>query len=565
MILNIDLNKKSSNKEEYRHFVAGRTLSSRLIAKYVQPDIHPLSQKNVLVICPASFAGTPVPNSNRLSIGAKSPLTGGIKESNIGGRVPDLIARSGIRAITVSGALEELSVLIIDKGNCRFEKAPELKGLMNYELFEKLYEKYGKNVGILGIGPAGENKLINSTISGNDLEGHASRHAGRGGMGAVMGSKNIKAIIFLEPGSPMIMPPEDTKKEFLKVSRDFAQRIIKSKVNMTLFSNLSLVSYINRLGALPIRNYRESSSEEALALSGENIVDELKSRGGRMGHACSKGCVVRCSNIIHDKNGEYVTSGFEYESIVMLGSNLGIFNFDKVVPLERFCDEFGLDTIETGASFAVAAEAGLAEFGNAESFSALTHEIRSLSPFGRLLASGSGLLGKVFGITRVPAIKNQSMAAYDPRGLKGTGTTYATSTMGADHTAGNVFPAVSKVDVRNGEGQVAESLYRQIMYTAFDIFLCIYVGATEENLDTIATLVNLFYNEQITKEDIFEIAKSTITLEMKFNEACGLNSRHNLMPEFFIEEEDSRGNKYDVPNSELRAAPEILKGLEIRK
>ncbi len=564
MILRIDLNNRSFEKEEYKHFIGGRTLCSRLITEQVRPDIHPLSEKNVLVICPASFAGSMVPNSNRLSIGAKSPLTGGIKESNIGGRVPDLVARNGYRAITIIGSLEELSVIVIGKEDLKIEETPELKGLMNYELFERLYERYGKNIGILGVGPAGENRLMNSTISGNDLEGHASRHAGRGGMGAVMGSKKIKAIVFREPYTRMFMPEEDKRKEFISTCREFAQKTIKNRLNMTLFSNLSLVSYINRLEALPIRNYRESSSEEALALSGENIKEVLESRGGRMGHACSKNCVVRCSNVIHDKDGRYVTSGFEYESTVMLGSNLGLFNFDEVAPLERFCDDFGLDTIETGATFAVAAEAGLAEFGDPNSFMALTEEIRTMTPLGRILTSGAGLFGKVFGVTRVPVVKNQSMAAYDPRSLKGTGTTYATSPMGADHTAGNVFPAVSKVDVRGSVNQVEESLYRQIMYTALDMFICIYVGATEENLDTIAKLVNLFYREEITKEDIFEISKETIMLETRFNEACGLSSKTNVMPEFFTNEKESRGDVYDIPPSELQKASEILNHITIR-
>jgi aldehyde:ferredoxin oxidoreductase len=136
--------------------------------------------------------------------------------------------------------------------------------------------------------------------------------------------------------------------------------------------------------------------------------------------------------------------------------------------------------------------------------------------------------------------------------------------MGADHTAGNVFPAVSKVDVRGSVNQVEESLYRQIMYTALDMFICIYVGATEENLDTIAKLVNLFYREEITKEDIFEISKETIMLETRFNEACGLSSKTNVMPEFFTNEKESRGDVYDIPPSELQKASEILNHITIR-
>jgi aldehyde:ferredoxin oxidoreductase len=545
----IDLTDGAVIRKDYKNIFGGRSLSSKIIAEKTPPTIHPLDSSNTLVIAPTTLAGTSAPNVNRLSVGAKSPLTGGIKEANVGGRVPDVLARLGHRALVVQGKAERLSILRVSKEKCWIEDGTAYREMPNYQLYPALYEQYGENVGILAIGPAGEKKMLSATVSGNDLEGNPSRHAARGGLGAVMGSKNLKAIVIDNPGKGLRKPANE--KRFKEISRNFSKKLIDNSEPVRKFGNLLLVGYINSLKALPINNYRISESKDALSLTGENVSVKILERGGKMGHRCSRGCVICCSNIIQDENGDYVTSGFEYETIVMLGSNLGLFDFESVAAMERICDDLGIDTIEIGTALATAAEANLAAFGDSESFMKLIMEIQNMTPLGKILASGSEITGKVFGVTRVASVKGQGLAAYDPRGIKGTGVTYATSPMGGDHTAANLLPGTVDVDVRAKEGQVGASKDIQAMVAAVDSCGCIYVGITEENIETFASLIESFYDETCTGERLLEIGRETLKLENEFNIRAGISPQKNDLPSFFRDEPDSAGDYFDIEPTSL--------------
>jgi aldehyde:ferredoxin oxidoreductase len=549
MTLMIDLTDGTVIRKDYEHVFGGRSLSSKIIAEKTPPTIHPLDSLNALVIAPTTLAGTSAPNVNRLSVGAKSPLTGGIKEANVGGRVPDILARLGHQALIVQGKAERLSILRVSKEKCWIEDGTAYEEMPNYQLYPALYEQYGEKVGILAIGPAGEKQLLSATVSGNDLEGNPSRHAARGGLGAVLGSKNLKAIVFDNPGKGLRKPTNE--KEFKELSKNFSKKLIDNSEPVRKFGNLLLVGYINSLKALPINNYRISESKDALSLTGENVSVKIIERGGKMGHRCSRGCVICCSNIIRDENGDYVTSGFEYETTVMLGSNLGLFDFESVVAMERICDDLGIDTIEIGTALATAAEANLATFGDSASFMKLIMEIQNMTPLGIILASGSEITGKVFGVTRVASVKGQGLAAYDPRGIKGTGVTYATSPMGGDHTAANLLPGTVDVDVRAKEGQTKASKDVQAMVAAIDSCGCIYVGITEDNIETFASLIESFYDQTCTGEQLLEIGRATLKLENEFNIKAGISPKKNDLPSFFRDEPDSAGDYFDIEPSSL--------------
>ena len=549
MTLTIDLTDGTVIRKDYENIFGGRSLSSKIIAEKTPPTIHPLDSLNTVVIAPTTLAGTSAPNVNRLSVGAKSPLTGGIKEANVGGRVPDVLARLGHRALVVKGKAEGLSILRVSKEKCWIEDGSAYREMPNYQLYPALYEQYGDNVGILAIGPAGEKKMLSATVSGNDLEGNPSRHAARGGLGAVMGSKNLKAIVIDNPGKGLRKPTNE--KKFKELSRNFSKKLIDNSEPVRKFGNLLLVGYINSLKALPINNYRISESKDALSLTGENVSVKILEHGGKMGHRCSRGCVICCSNIIQDENGDYVTSGFEYETTVMLGSNLGLFDFQRVAAMERICDDLGIDTIEIGTALATAAEANLAAFGDSESFMKLIMEIQNMTPLGKILASGSEITGKVFGVTRVASVKGQGLAAYDPRGIKGTGVTYATSPMGGDHTAANLLPGTVDVDVRAKEGQVEASKDIQAMVATIDSCGCIYVGITKENIETFASLIESFYDETCTGERLLEIGRETLKLENEFNIRAGISPQKNDLPSFFRDEPDSAGDYFDIEPGSL--------------
>ena len=548
-IVTIDLTSGKVTREAYTEIPGGRVLSSKLLYERLDPSVHPLDEDNIMVIAPGSLAGTTAPNCNRMSIGSKSPLTGGIKESNIGGRIPEILAKQGIRALVLEGRAERPSLVRITNDEISVEEAEDLWTTTNYELYPELYKKFGAKIGVLAIGVAGEEKMLSASISGNDLEGNPSRHAGRGGLGAVMGSKNLKAIVVDGNNLKMREPHDPTS--FRKESVELSKRILKSSEVFTKYGNLFLVGFIGKLGGLPINNYRPLSRPESINLSGEKVSEVLKLRGGTMGHRCSTGCIVRCSNVVHDRDGNYLTSGFEYESSVMLGTNLGLFELDEVAPMERFCDDFGLDTIEVGAALATITEAGLAEFGDPVSYNKLLEEIKNLTPLGRLLGAGAAVTGKAFGVSRVATAKNQSLAAYDPRALKGTGVTYATSPMGGDHTAGNCLPGSSKVDVFAKDGQVEESLRTQTIVTSIDMVACIYIGKSDENIRSLARMLSSFYNKEFSEKDFLEFGKETLRIEYLFNVAAGISPGSNDLPGFFRKELGLKGHTFDIDREEL--------------
>jgi aldehyde:ferredoxin oxidoreductase len=183
----------------------------------------------------------------------------------------------------------------------------------------------------------------------------------------------------------------------------------------------------------------------------------------------------------------------------------------------------------------------------------LISEIQKMTPLGKILASGSEIAGKVFGVTRVASVKGQGLAAYDPRGIKGTGVTYATSPMGADHTAANLLPGTGGVDVRAKVGQVEASKAIQAMVAAIDSCGCIYVGITEENIETFASLIESFYNETCTAEQLIEIGRETLKLENEFNIRAGISLQRNDLPNFFRDEPDSTGDYFDIEPSSLES------------
>jgi aldehyde:ferredoxin oxidoreductase len=552
---------KQDVPEEYK-LLGGRGLTSRIVFDEVEPTCDPLGPKNKVILAPGLLAGTIAPSSGRLSIGAKSPLTGGIKESNAGGTVAQKLARLGVKAVIIEGVPENKGthILLIDEAGCKIIQDQAYKGLGNYETAAKLQEIYGKDAGILSIGPAGEYGYSISGIACTNIEGMPSRHAARGGLGSVLGSKGVKAVVVKPSKSKAIQ--YNQLKTFKEISSDWAKEIIPSKKVMTELGTASLVSVVNKLGFLPTRNFSQGSFEEAENMSGQKLAEIVKQRGGKTGHPCHPGCVIRCSNIFNDENGEYLTSGLEYETLVLTGSNLGISDLDAIAWIDRFCDDFGIDTMSTGATLGVAAEAGLATFGDIDSFKNLLNEMKERTTLGRVLGQGSVVTGRVFGVKRVPAVKGQSMSAYDPRGLKGTGVTYLTCPMGADHTAANIMPGRVGFRPETKDGaphdsddmiQVQISRDVQIIVAVFDVTgLCFFVGTTTENIDLMARLINARYGTNLSMDDLLDIALNAIKTEVEFNKRAGITKAQNRLPEFMQTEPlQPKGYTFNIPQEEI--------------
>jgi aldehyde:ferredoxin oxidoreductase len=244
----------------------------------------------------------------------------------------------------------------------------------------------------------------------------------------------------------------------------------------------------------------------------------------------------------NDKDCRYLTSALEYETLVMLGSNLGIDDLDAIAEMDRLCDDFGLDTIEIGGAIGVAMEAKVVTFGDARGAIDLLKEIPKGTPLGRIIGNGVEITGKVFGVSRVPSVKGQGMSGYDPRAMKGIGVTYMSSPMGADHTAACVLPGRTgfdpkeTVDVLKPEGQAQVSSELQIIIAVLDAMgLCFFIGPTVQNLDVLANLHRAKYGSKMTVDELVNLGKDILRTEKDFNNKAGIASVNHL-PDFFQKE-----------------------------
>ncbi len=531
--------------------LGGRAMTSAVVAKEVPPTCHPLSGENKLVIAPGLLSGSAAAMSGRVSVGCKSPLTGGIKEANSGGQGAQVMGRLGYAAIILEGkaADDSLYKVFINKDGVKVESAADLKGLGNYATVEKLSAQYGKKVACISIGQAGEMKMSAASIAFSDMEQRPTRHAGRGGVGAVMGSKGIKAIILDDDGMKMRTPADPEK--FKAANKAFAAGLRKHPVTgegLPAFGTNVLTNVINEAGGYPTDNFQKGQFEGASNISGETQAALENERGGEGSatHGCHRGCIIRCSGTFYDKNGNYLTKQPEYETVWAHGGNCGIDDIDAIAQMDRMDDDFGVDTIEMGATIGVVMEAGLAKFGDAQAAIKLIQEVGDGTPLGRILGNGAAVAGQVFGVERVPVVKRQSMPAYDPRAIQGMGVTYATTTMGADHTAGyavtaNILGVGGSVDALKPEGQVELSRNLQIATTAIDSTgMCLFIAfAILDQPDTFNALVDLigaFIGQPMTGDDVTALGKSVLKKEREFNLAAGFTAKDDRLPDYFKKE-----------------------------
>lgn len=536
--------------------LGGRGLLARILLDEVPPTCEPLGSRNKLILAPGLLVGHMLSSLDRISVGGKSPLTGGIKEANAGGTTGLHMTNLGMKALVIEGAPAEPGwwVLHLSREGGSFEPAKEFAGLGVYEAAKRLLERYGEKVAIAMIGPAGEARFSAAGIQNLDKEGVPSRIAARGGLGAVMGSKGLKAIVFDDAGGEK--PPIADMAAFREAQKAFTKALLAHPQTTIYhdYSTAGMTRMCNGFGGLPTRNFSAGQFEKAEELSGETMRQLLLSRGGESdpSHACMPGCAIQCSNIFGGEDGKAIVSPLEYETIGLLGSNLEIGDLDSIARLNYQVNDLGLDTIETGAALGVAAEAGLLKFGDKEGAMHLLDEIRQATPLGRVLGHGAAMVGKVFGVERVPVVKNQAMSAYEPRAIKGTGVTYATSPQGADHTSGLTIRA--KVDHLDPKGQAELSVKAQINMAGYDTLgACIFAGfGFAAAPETIRDLLNARYGWEVETDILQELGKATLSLEREFNRRAGFTRADDRIPEWMTREPLPPHNTvFDVPEEDL--------------
>lgn len=544
-----DLSVKFEDIAEDFQGMGGRGLTSSIVAKEVDPTCMAIGPYNKLIFAPGLLGGTNAANSGRISVGAKSPLTGGIKESNSGGQAGQYLAKLGIQGIVIEGVPEagKLYKLLVAKDKAELVSADELKGLGNYDTVAKLEEVHGPKNGFVSIGQAGEMLLSGASIAFTDRELRPTRHAGRGGLGAVMGSKGLKAMV-INPSDGEMAPLKDPEA-FKAAAKRFAKGLAEHPVTSEGLANYGtaiLINILNEAGGLPTRNFSSGRFEGAEKVSGETLNQLTAERKGTIKHGCMSGCVIRCSGVYLGPDGKYMSKWPEYETLWAWGPNCGIDDLDAIARIDRMCDDFGVDTIEMGTAMAVAMEGGLLPFGDVAGAEKIMAEIGAGTPLGRILASGTETTGKAFGVKRIPTVKGQSMPAYDPRAVKGVGVTYATTPMGADHTAGyavasNILAVGGATDPLSAEGQAELSQAFQVATAAIDSAgLCLFIAFAVLDIpdanQAVVDMINAKFGWNWTGDDYGEMGQKVLLIERDFNVRAGFNEADDRIPDFMRHE-----------------------------
>jgi aldehyde:ferredoxin oxidoreductase len=522
----------------------GRGLTSTIVAAEVPPTCNPLGPNNKLILAPGLLSGTTASNSGRISAGAKSPLTGTIKESNSGGTSAQRLAKIGCKALIIEGQPQDddwYSLLLTPEG-VTINKEEELVGKGNFAVVEAVEKRLSDKIGILSIGQAGEMLMSGANISVKDPDSHV-RSLGRGGLGAVMGSKKIKFIALDAKDGKVELADADA---FRAANKVFTKALIDHPVSQALgtYGSNVLVNIINEAGGLPTKNFTTGQFEGHEQISGETMHDLIVERGGKPTHGCHAGCVIKCSQVYNDLQGNYKTSGMEYESIWAMGADCTVDDLDQIAEMDSIMDDIGVDSIETSVAFGVAMEAKVLDFGDSkEMIRILTEEVAVGTALGRVIGNGAGSVGRTYGVTRVPVVKNQAIPAYDPRAIKGIGITYATSTQGADHTMGytiatEILGVGGTADPLSKEGMVELSRGLQIATAAIDSTgMCLFIAFAalddETCLPALIDMLNARFGIALGADDVTNLGMSILKTEHAFNEAAGFTNLDDRLPEFF--------------------------------
>ncbi len=571
-IIRVDMSTESVNREPMPKGWArygGRALTSALVFNEVPAMADPLGAENKLIFAPGLLGGTTTPNGGRLSVGAKSPLTGGIKESNSGGQAAHAFGRLGIGALVIEGKPADpsaLYTLVIEAdGSVTLDRTDAWAGMDNYAVVDAIKETRpeGDRYATITNGPAGEMLMKGAGIAISDMKGYPNRFAGRGGLGAVMGSKGLKAIVVSDKGLSYVEHAD--KEAFNAAMKRFSSGLKEHAVSGTALPTYGtnvLANIINEAGGYPTRNFSDGQFEGVEGISGEKQREVILERGGDAKHGCHTGCVIQCSRYWMDKDGHYKTKGPEYESAWSLGADCGIDDMDMVAELDRTCGELGIDTIEMGAMLAVYMDSGEISFGDGPAALAALREIGKGTELGRLLGDGTEAVGKAFNVKNIPVVKHQALPAYDPRPIQGIGVTYATSTQGADHTAGyaiatNVLAVGGNVDPLKPEGQVELSRNLQIATAMLDsLGFCIFVAFPvldiPEAFAAIHEMAAAHTGDSWDVGALMDLGKETLTYERLFNAKAGFTNEDDRLPAFFMNEPLAPHNVvFTIPGEEL--------------
>lgn len=541
-------------------FFGGRGLVAKVLTdEKVNPSCDALGEENKLVFALGLFAGTGFPAGDHLFAGAKSPLTGGIKSVESGGTLGSYLAEHGIKLIVVEGAPadDSLSVLCIPSSGNPYLQKTEAGGMGAYDSVSKLREDFGESAAVACIGPAGEKKYPTATIQVTDYAtGKPSRTLARGGIGAVMGSKGLKAIVVDRPEKKVEINYASPER-FTGAKNAFIYAIQRNDVTsrlMTRFGTMMEMAIVSKTGGLPYKNFSGQLCPILDEIGANKFHQNINRRDGQAGLGCQSDCPVKCSNVYNDKDGNYLTSGLDYETVAMVGANCTIKDLDAVARMDRLCNDVGLDAIELGATIGVCMEAGQVEWGDGEKALDLINEIVNSTELGSILSKGTQATGEHFGVTRIPVVKGQALTGYEPRNTKGTGVGFATSPMGPDRANGITSGAAGD---NTKAARVPMSQKVQMVYAAVNNFMCHFAAfpmtSTHKHaIAYVAEALNGLYGEGWSIERVVGLGLETVKFEKAFNRAAGFTPEDDRLPQFFYDEPSMMtGATFDFTDEEL--------------
>ena len=533
-VLRIDLSKKEYKTEPLnmdwaKKYIGSKGLAIKYLYEELKPKTDPLSADNKLIFMTGPVTGTCVPCSGKLSIASKSPATGTISDASIGGHSALKIKYAGYDAVILEGKLEKPGYIVINNDKIEFEDAGQLWGKGSHEAESVLAEKYGVKSTVLSIGPAGEN-LVGMACINSDYY----RQAGRGGLGAVMGSKNVKAVVVMGDGGVKIPDVEKATKRFIEMMKDDC--LLEDNTFVYDCGTTAFLEACSDGGILPFKNFSDTTDENWTKYNGDVL---LEYKAGKRG--CGS-CALGCGNFL--KMGDIALEGPEYESISVAGPNAGVSDPEAIVKANKLADDLGLDTISAGDVINWAmemTEKGIHDFGIKFGDSAKYQEYLKLiakrEGVGADLALGVRDASKKFGGEDFAMhVKGLEYPQYEPRGSWGMSLNYAVSDRGACHMRAyapneEVFAASIPPYTAEGKGQL---VYDLGVHNAVKFSICICDFWATLSKEMMAEILTLVTGETWSEADMDEVAVRVMNLARAFNQREGFNRKDDTIPKRLV-------------------------------
>ena len=538
--LHVDLDRAASARapipeSTLRAFLGGSGLGTRLLMDASRPGVDALAPEAAFVIALSPLVGSPLTTSAKFALVAKSPLTERITDALASDRFAIELKRAGVDAVVVRGRAARWSILVIDDESVRLEAAEDLLGLSSADAEARVRERLGAPFRWFGIGPAGEQRVRFATVSGDN------RHAGRGGLGAVFGAKRLKGIAVRGTRPTPLADPE----RVLALAKDLSRRSLgEGTAKYRELGTVANVLVLNRLGALPTRNFQAGSFEGAAAVSGE----AFHATPGAIRKHCAA-CTIGCEHVFRTKAGRPVR--LEYEGVFALGSLCGIDDPEIVLAAAARCDDLGLDVISAGGTAAFAmecAERGLLEdaprFGDGPGLLALLERIGTRRGLGDLLAHGSRRAAQVLG-GDAPSfachVKGLELPGYEPRALQAMALGLAVGTRGADHNRSGAYeedfrPGADRLSADDGKGPAAARTENRAALLD-SLILCKFLRGVFTDIEAeAADMLAAVTGWPVTAAELRETAERIVTLKKLFNVREGWTRAEDTLPRRFLEE-----------------------------